>query len=89
VRSLGRQEGADLLRPRPRYEGYPAAEIAFPVRVAATLGVQTMIVTNVSGGIEPSYAVGEIVAIRDHINLTGPRRWWAPTTNAWAPGSST
>lgn len=53
------------------YEGYPASEVAFPVRVAATLGVQTLIVTNIAGGIEPSYAIGEIVSIRDHINLTG------------------
>jgi purine-nucleoside phosphorylase len=53
------------------YEGYPASEIGFPVRVAATLGAQTLIVTNLAGGIDPSYSVGEIVVIRDHINLTG------------------
>jgi purine-nucleoside phosphorylase len=53
------------------YEGYPASEIGFPLRVAANLGVQTAIVTNVAGGVDPSYAVGEIIAIRDHINMTG------------------
>jgi purine-nucleoside phosphorylase len=53
------------------YEGYPAAEIGFSMRIAATLGIQTAIVTNVAGGINPAYAVGEIVTIRDHINLTG------------------
>jgi len=53
------------------YEGYPAAEIGFSMRIAATLGIQTAIVTNVAGGINPAYGVGEIVAIRDHINLTG------------------
>jgi purine-nucleoside phosphorylase len=53
------------------YEGYPAAEIGFPMRVAANLGVQTAIVTNVAGGVDPGYAVGEIIAIRDHINMTG------------------
>jgi purine-nucleoside phosphorylase len=67
------------------YEGYPAAEIAFPVRVAATLGVQTMIVTNVSGGIEPSYAVGEIVAIRDHINLSGSSPLVGPNDERLGP----
>ncbi len=67
------------------YEGYPASEIAFPVRVAATLGVQTMIVTNVSGGIEPSFSMGEIVAIRDHINLTGASPLVGPNDERLGP----
>ena len=67
------------------YEGYPAAEIAFPVRVAATLGVQTLIVTNVAGGVEASYAVGEIVAIRDHINLTGASPLGGPNDERLGP----
>jgi purine-nucleoside phosphorylase len=53
------------------YEGYPATEVGFGVRVAATVGVQTLIVTNVSGGVDASLNVGEIVAISDHLNLTG------------------
>jgi purine-nucleoside phosphorylase len=53
------------------YEGYPACEVGFGVRVAATLGVGTLIVTNASGGIEPAFQPGEIVAISDQINLTG------------------
>jgi purine-nucleoside phosphorylase len=53
------------------YEGYAPAEIGFGVRVAAALGVGTVVVTNVAGGIEPGLAVGEIVCIRDHLNLTG------------------
>jgi purine-nucleoside phosphorylase len=67
------------------YEGYPAAEIAFPVRVAATLGAQTLIVTNVAGGIEPSFAVGEIVVIRDHINLTGASPLGGPNDERLGP----
>jgi purine-nucleoside phosphorylase len=53
------------------YEGYPPAEVGFGVRVAAALGVGTLVVTNVSGGIDPALAVGEIACIRDHINFTG------------------
>jgi len=53
------------------YEGYPASEVGFGVRLAATLGVGTVIVTNVSGGVDPALKVGEIVAISDHLNLTG------------------
>jgi purine-nucleoside phosphorylase len=67
------------------YEGYPAAEIAFPVRVAATLGVQTLLVTNVAGGIDPAFAVGEIVAIRDHINLTGTSPLSGPNDERLGP----
>jgi len=53
------------------YEGYAPAEIGFGVRVAAALGVGIAVVTNVAGSIEPALAVGEIVCIRDHLNLTG------------------
>lgn len=67
------------------YEGYPAAEIGFPVRVAATLGAQTLIVTNVAGGIDPNYKVGEIVVIRDHINLTGVSPLTGPNDERLGP----
>lgn len=53
------------------YEGYPPSEVGFGVRVAAALGVRTLIVTNASGAVDASLAPGEIVAISDHINLTG------------------
>jgi purine-nucleoside phosphorylase len=71
---LGRMAGKSVLALCGRvhaYEGYAPAEIGFGVRVAAALGVGTVVVTNVAGGIEPSLAVGEIVCIRDHLNLTG------------------
>ena len=53
------------------YEGYPASEVGFGVRVAATLGVSRLVVTNVAGGIDPTLEEQEIVAISDHVNLTG------------------
>ncbi|HET6148685.1 MAG TPA: purine-nucleoside phosphorylase [Polyangia bacterium] len=53
------------------YEGYPACEVGFGVRVAAALGTTTLIVTNAAGGIDPSFVPGEIVAISDQLNLTG------------------
>jgi purine-nucleoside phosphorylase len=67
------------------YEGYPAAEIGLSVRLAAALGVHTAIITNVAGGIEPSYSVGEIVAIRDHINLTGASPLVGPNDERLGP----
>ena len=53
------------------YEGYRMDEVIFPTRVLGLLVVQTLVVTNVSGGIRPDFSNGTIVGISDHINLTG------------------
>ena len=53
------------------YEGYPLSEVTFPTRVLGLLGCKTLIVTNAAGGINPVYRQGSLVAIADHINLTG------------------
>src|ERR1700761_3466269 len=53
------------------YEGYPLSEVTFPTRVLGLLGCKTLIVTNAAGGIRPNLNPGVLVAISDHINLTG------------------
>ena len=53
------------------YEGYTMPQVTFPTRVLGALGCKTLIVTNASGGVEPSFSAGSLVAITDHINLTG------------------
>jgi len=53
------------------YEGYPLSEVTFPTRVLALLGCKTLIVTNAAGGIRTTLEQGSLVAISDHINLTG------------------
>src|ERR1700733_2078182 len=53
------------------YEGYPLSEVTFPTRVLGLLGCKTLIVTNAAGGIRTSLQQGSLVAISDHINLTG------------------
>ena len=53
------------------YEGYAPDEIAYPVYVLRELGVQALIVTNASGGINTGFEVGDFMLIKDHINLTG------------------
>jgi len=51
------------------YEGYPLAQITFPVRVLERLGSRLLIVTNACGGLNPHYRTGDIMVIDDHINL--------------------
>jgi len=54
-----------------RYEGHTLQQIAFPIRVLRALGATTLIVSNVSGGMHPLWATGDLVLISDHINLLG------------------
>lgn len=56
------------------YEGVTMAQVTFPVRVLQLLGVETLIVTNAAGGLNPNFHVGDLMVITDHIgftNLTG------------------
>ncbi|MEE8526646.1 MAG: purine-nucleoside phosphorylase [Thermoanaerobaculia bacterium] len=68
------------------YQGYSPAQVVFAVRLAGLLGVEIVIVTNSSGGLRPEdHGAGDLVAIRDQINLTGlnPLRGSPPA--AWGP----
>ena len=65
------------------YEGYPAREVAFPVRVLALLGVENAIITNASGGLDRRFRPGTIMVLRDHINLLGDNPLRGPNIDAW------
>lgn len=51
------------------YEGYSMTQITYPILLMNQLGVQELIISNVSGGVNPSYKKGDLMIIRDHINL--------------------
>lgn len=53
------------------YEGYCSQEVAYPVRVMQEMGIETLILSNASGGLKTSFSPGDIMVITDHINLTG------------------
>jgi len=53
------------------YEGYTPVQIATPIRVLKLLGIETLIITNASGGLNPQFRAGEIMLMTDHINHTG------------------
>ncbi|MGH7248117.1 MAG: purine-nucleoside phosphorylase, partial [Pseudomonadota bacterium] len=53
------------------YEGYSAAEVVFPTRVLAMLGIETLIITCAAGGIAPEATPGTFLILSDHINMQG------------------
>lgn len=74
VLSWGAIDGANLLVFRGRYhayEGIPLAQAVLPVRVARNLGAKTLILVSASGALSPSYEVGDLVFLTDHVNFMG------------------
>ncbi len=68
-----------------RYEGYSLQEVTFPIRVLARLGAKTLVVSNISGGMNPLWKVGELVLIDDHINLLGDSPLIGPNVDELGP----
>ncbi|KAK3821301.1 MAG: nucleoside phosphorylase domain-containing protein [Benniella sp.] len=53
------------------YEGFALTQTTYPIRLMSKLNVETLIVTNAAGGLNPSFKVGDVCIIEDHINLPG------------------
>jgi purine-nucleoside phosphorylase len=71
---IGELEGQRLLVMQGRihyYEGYDLGQVTLPVRVMQRLGIETLIVTNAAGAINPDYVPGDVMLITDHLNLAG------------------
>jgi purine-nucleoside phosphorylase len=69
---FGKMNGVNVMVMSGRfhyYEGYTMEEVTFPVQVMKELGVNKLIVSNASGGVNPTFKVGDIMLIRDHINM--------------------
>ncbi|HWR81805.1 MAG TPA: purine-nucleoside phosphorylase [Candidatus Deferrimicrobium sp.] len=64
------------------YEGYTFQQIAFPVRVMKALGIDTLIVSNAAGGMNPHFKAGDIMLIKDHINFFPGNPLIGPNTDS-------
>ncbi len=71
---IGKLDGQPVIAQQGRvhfYEGYTPQQITFPIRVMHFLGVNTLILTNAAGGLNPAYQVGDLMLLNDHINFVG------------------
>lgn len=71
---LGELEGQPVAVMQGRthyYEGYSIQQVTLPIRVLRLLGVETLILTNAAGGLNPSFQGGDLMLIVDHINMIG------------------
>jgi purine-nucleoside phosphorylase len=88
---IGRLMGKPILVLQGRahyYEGYSMPRIGLPVRVMQRLGVNTVILTNAAGGINPDFSAGDLMLITDHLSLlpmTGPNPLRGPNLDEFGP----
>jgi purine-nucleoside phosphorylase len=67
------------------YEGYSAQEVVYPIRVMKMLGVTDLLLSNAAGGMNPSFKVGDLMIINDHISLAIINPLLGPNEDALGP----
>lgn len=85
---LGRLRGVPIAAMRGRshlYEGLPAEQVVFGVRVLGRLGVRTLVLTNACGGVREDLAPGQLVLVSDHVNLQGTSPLVGPNDETLGP----
>ncbi len=85
---FGRLGGRNIVAMQGRfhfYEGYDLQTVTFPVRVMKEMGINTLFVSNASGGLNPEFKVGDLMMIVDHINMLGANPLMGPNINELGP----
>jgi purine-nucleoside phosphorylase len=85
---VGTRAGATCVAMQGRvhmYEGHSAATVAFPARVLIALGARVLIVTNAAGGLNPKWAPGTLMLIRDHIDMLRDHALRGPNDDRLGP----
>lgn len=85
---VGRLNGAEVVAMQGRfhlYEGYSARQVTLPVRVMARLGIKRLLISNVSGGMNPHFSRGDLMLISDHINLQADNPLVGQNIDEWGP----
>lgn len=67
------------------YEGYSAADVIFPIRVMKFLGIETLLLSNAAGGVNPGFHVGDLMMIHDHISFATVNPLLGKNENALGP----
>ncbi|MBN1666703.1 MAG: purine-nucleoside phosphorylase [Anaerolineales bacterium] len=88
---VGQLEDQDVIVMQGRvhyYEGYSMAQVTLPVRVMQRLGIETLVVTNAAGAVNPDFEPGDLMLITDHLNLigmAGPNPLRGPNLDEFGP----
>ena len=85
---FGKLQGRPVVVMRGRahyYEGYTMKQVTFPVRVLRALGAKALLLTGAAGGLDPSYEIGGLCALTDHVNLMGDNPLLGPNDESLGP----
>ncbi len=85
---FGKVEGRKVVVMQGRfhfYEGYTMQEVTFPIRVMQVLGIMGLVVTNAAGGINTNYHPGDLILIKDHLNMMGDNPLRGPNLTNLGP----
>lgn len=85
---IGQLNGVPVLAMQGRlhlYEGFSAREATFPIRVLGAFGIDTLLISNAAGGMNPHHSRGDLMLTTDHINFQGANPLVGPNVEEWGP----